>query len=72
MLRLLEAGIVTKLSNDEVINYKLCQNPENDAVKIGPLKMKDFYGIFLLYIGGIFLFFGHENSLFCSKKKSIN
>ena len=48
----MEAGIVTKLTNDEVINYKLCMNPENDGVKIGPLKMKDFYGIFLLYIGG--------------------
>ena len=52
MQRLVEGGIVMKLTNDEVIKYKLCQNPENEAVVIEALKMKDFYGVYLLYVGG--------------------
>ena len=52
MQRLFEAGIVMKLTNDEVSNYKMCQNPESKQVEIGALKLVDFFGVFLLYIGG--------------------
>ncbi|KAK3878517.1 hypothetical protein Pcinc_016861 [Petrolisthes cinctipes] len=56
LLRLNDFGIMQHLHRNGVINASEClKPPSTNAVSLRPLEPKDFYGVFSLYIGGVFV-----------------
>ncbi|KAK8396080.1 hypothetical protein O3P69_005292 [Scylla paramamosain] len=58
IIKLRESGIIPKLFRDGQVNSTKCATPESlflAEVKERPLHLKDFYGVFLVYGGGLFL-----------------
>uniref|UniRef100_A0A2P2IBZ3 Glutamate receptor ionotropic, kainate 2-like n=1 Tax=Hirondellea gigas TaxID=1518452 RepID=A0A2P2IBZ3_9CRUS len=74
IIALREFGIIQKMLEDATLNATHCLNPQNQAREgTNPLKMKDFYGIFSMYLGGMFLaamaFVGEVCKRGCRRRK---
>ena len=50
---MIEGGLIDKLSEDSWRYASFCLNPKKQKIELGPLKIQDFYGIFILFAGGM-------------------